>query len=89
MLRFKGTGRQSVKALGPVECWRREWREMRGEVSEDFKGKRRGRWAEGELVGERGEARVGLAGSGSHAWDSDSVWRAGMGNFHLGHARDW
>ena len=62
---------------------------MRGEVSEDFKGKRRGRWAEGELVGERGEARVGRAGSGSHAWDSDSVWRAGMGNFHLGHARDW
>lgn len=33
---------------------------MRREVSEDFKGKRRGRWAEGELVGERGEARVGI-----------------------------
>ena len=72
-----------------MECWRREWREMRREVSEDFKGKRRGRWAEGELVGERGEARVGRVGSGSHAWDGDSVRRAGTGNFRLGHARAW
>lgn len=50
---------------------------MRREVSEELKGKRRGRWAEGELVGERGKARVGRAGSGSHAWDGDSVRRAG------------
>ena len=54
---------------------------MRREVSEDFKGKRRGRWAEGELVGR--------AGPGSHAWDGDSVRRAGTGNFRLGHARAW
>ena len=47
------------------------------------------RWAEGELVGERGEARVRRVGSGSHAWDGDSVRRAGTGNFRLGHASAW
>lgn len=66
-----------MKALGPEEFWSREWRAIKCEVSNDFRGKRRGRWAGYELAvaaeGRLEEAGGERGGSGSQAWDGGSV----------------
>ena len=87
MLRFEGTGRRSVGALRSLESWRA----IKCEVSDDFRGKRRGRWDGCELAVSV-EGRLVVAGgererSGSQAWDGGSMQCAGTGNLRLWQVR--
>lgn len=87
MLRFEGTGRRSVKALGPVAVCRREWSAIKCEVRDDFKGKGRGEGGErGFVVDVVKELRNSGAAESetSQACEGGSVRREGTGNLRLG-----